>query len=105
MTTIGRKSEDVAWYALSAEDTTRRLSVVPAQGLRPDQVSRLRAKLLQVDLKPALLAALRLRLLRHPASRLEKTEVALLQPFHLIRRWRTRQDTLSLYRRVQAGRR
>jgi len=46
-----------------------------------------------------------LRLLRHPASRLEKTEVALLQPFHLIRRWRTRQDTLSLYRRVQAGRR
>ena len=44
MTTIGRKPEDVAWYALSAEDATRQLSVVPAQGLSPDQVSRLRAQ-------------------------------------------------------------
>jgi hypothetical protein len=32
MTTISRKSEDVAWYSLSAEDATRWLSVVPTQG-------------------------------------------------------------------------
>jgi len=46
-----------------------------------------------------------LRLLRHPVSRMEKTEAALLKPFRLVRRWRTGQDMLSLYRRAQAGRR
>ena len=46
-----------------------------------------------------------LRRLRHPVSPLEKTEVALLKPFRLVRRWRTGQAMLSLYRRTQAGRR
>jgi mannosyltransferase len=46
-----------------------------------------------------------LRLLRHPVSRLQKTEAALLKPFRLVRRWRTGQAMLSLYRRAQAGRR
>src|SRR5262245_58756928 len=41
MTTMSRKPEDVAWYSLSAEDATRRLSVVPAQGLSPAQTARL----------------------------------------------------------------
>jgi mannosyltransferase len=45
------------------------------------------------------------RLLRHPVSRLEKAEVALLKPFRLVRRWRTGQAMLSLYRRAQASRR
>jgi mannosyltransferase len=45
------------------------------------------------------------RLLRHPVSRLEKAEVALLKPFRLVRRWRTGQEMVSLYRRTQAGRR
>jgi P-type Ca2+ transporter type 2C len=44
MTTISRKSEDVAWYSLSAEDATRRLSVVPTQGLSPAQTARLLAE-------------------------------------------------------------
>ena len=43
------------------------------------------------------------RLLRQPVSRLEKAEVALLKPFRLVRRWRTGQDMLSLYRRTRAG--
>jgi mannosyltransferase len=46
-----------------------------------------------------------LRLLRHPVSRMEKTEAALLKSFRLVRRWRTGQDMLSLYRRAQTGRR
>src|SRR5690348_14146166 len=44
MTTISPKSEDVAWYALSAEDATQRLSVVPTQGLSPAQTARLLAE-------------------------------------------------------------
>ena len=44
MTTMSPRSEDVAWYSLSAEDAARRLSVVPAQGLRPDQAARLLAE-------------------------------------------------------------
>ena len=44
MTTISPKSEDVAWYSLSAEDATRRLSVVPTQGLSPAQTARLLAE-------------------------------------------------------------
>jgi mannosyltransferase len=43
------------------------------------------------------------RLLRQPVSRLEKAEVALLKPFRLVRRWRTGQEMLSLYRRTRAG--
>jgi hypothetical protein len=41
-----------------------------------------------------------LRLFRHPATRLEKTEIALLKPFRLIQRWHAgRGAILSLYRR------
>ena len=43
------------------------------------------------------------RLLRHPVSRLETAEVALLKPFRLVRRWRTGQAMLSLYRRSSPG--
>jgi mannosyltransferase len=43
------------------------------------------------------------RLLRHPVNRLEQAEVALLKPFRLVRRWRTGQEMLSLYRRTRAG--
>jgi mannosyltransferase len=46
-----------------------------------------------------------LRRLRHPVSRLEKAELMLLKLFRLVRRWRTGQAMLSLYRRAQAGRR
>jgi mannosyltransferase len=41
-----------------------------------------------------------LRLFRHPATRLEKTEIALLKPFRLIQRWHAgRGAILSLYHR------
>ena len=41
-----------------------------------------------------------MRLFRHPATRLEKTEIALLKPFGLIQRWHAgRGAILSLYRR------
>jgi mannosyltransferase len=35
----------------------------------------------------------------HPAGRVEKAEVALLKPFHLVQHWYTRGVMLSLYRR------
>lgn len=40
-----------------------------------------------------------LRMLRHPPGARERAEVALLKPFHLIRRWRVARDVLSLYAR------
>ncbi|HEY6278433.1 MAG TPA: glycosyltransferase family 39 protein [Streptosporangiaceae bacterium] len=41
------------------------------------------------------------RLFRHPVSRLNKAEVALLRPFHLIGRWYVGQGMVSLFRRNQ----
>ncbi len=40
-----------------------------------------------------------MRVFRNPATALEKTEIALLKPFRLVRRWYAGQDMLSLYRR------
>ncbi len=38
-------------------------------------------------------------LFQHPATRLEKVEIALLRPFHLVRRWLVGQGVISLLRR------
>src|SRR5258708_1106481 len=40
MTTIGHSVEEVAWYALPAHDTARRLGVEPEVGLDTEQVQR-----------------------------------------------------------------
>jgi mannosyltransferase len=40
-----------------------------------------------------------MRVFRHPATALEKTEIALLKPFRLVQRWYAGQAMLSLYRR------
>ena len=41
------------------------------------------------------------KVFQHPTSRLEKAEVALLRPFHVIGRWYVGQGMLSLYTRAQ----
>ena len=40
MTTIKHPSEDVAWYALSADDAAERIGVDPDQGLDASDVAR-----------------------------------------------------------------
>jgi mannosyltransferase len=61
----------------------------------------LRARFITVD-RVWVVSGRNRRLFLHPVGRVAKAEVALLKPFHLVRRWYAGDVMLSLYRRGRA---
>jgi mannosyltransferase len=62
-------------------------------------LSTLRARFTRVGRIWVVAGSSGLRMLQHPVGAWARAEVALLKPFHLIRRWRAGSDLLSLYAR------
>ncbi len=82
-------------------DVSLAKSPVAAGNLLGNEVplSTLRARFARVSRIWVVSGSSGLRMMRHPPGARERAEMALLKPFHLVRRWRPGRDVLSLYAR------